>query len=495
MFAVSVLLMENSIEKPPKFVRKCSISNIIDLPSEEKQPRRRSSVPVVVPKKPFILGTGIISLIIILCITSIVAIWVFFFLPGILHAFPNLIPVLNKTTNEELLESINLSSIIVSCPDQYVYSEVSTKCQPACGKWSNCGYVCLYLKHALLAVTALVGVLVSTYAVFSWIRFRHTWKFLHYPILFCICVNLLLSISFCISDIPGIFVFYCHTKTIALDDLNQDAGIHIQIQGTLLHYLGLSNRLWFLMALIHILLMVSFPMKNIFAERKARFITLFVENSICFGLPVVLEVIPYAFGIRYFFFDEIDMPTLDNVIANSLVGFTPHVIITCLTMTLVICILYKTRIQALKMKEFGEGYQLQTIEKRLLVFSTLYFIISSIIVVSILVHNFIDTDINKAFEDYLAFITLESPYVNLSSTSTNETLRLLKEFLSPPDQGLIEEVTAPFLFFIRGMGNRLMFIAVFVVVNVRCSCRRKQPRKGSIGKDSGLTIRNSKAQL
>ena len=419
----------------------------------------------------------------------------FFFLPGILHAFPNLIPTLNTTTNEELLQSINVTSIIVRCPDQYVYSEVSTKCQPACGRWSNCGYVCLYLKHALLAITALVGVIVSTYAVFSWIRFRHTWKFQHYPILFCICVNLLLSISFCVSDIPGVFVFYCHTKTIALNDLNQDAGIHIQIQGTLLHYLGLSNRLWFLMALLHILLMVTFPMKNIFAERKARLITLVVENSLCFGLPVVFEVVPYAFGIRYYFFDEIDMPTLDNVIANSLVGFTPHVIITCLTMTLVICILYKTRIQALKMKEFGEGYQLQTIEKRLLVFSTLYFIISSIIVVSILVHTFIDTSINKAFDDYLAFITLESPYIDLNTTSTNKTLRLLKEFLSPSDQGLIEEVTAPFLFFLRGMGNRLMFIAVFVVVNVRCSCRRKQSRKESTERSSGLTIRNSRAQL
>ena len=492
MFTVRVLQMENSVEKAPKFVRKCSISNIIDLPSDEKQPRRRSSVPAV-PKKPFVLGKGSVALIILLCICSSVAIWVFFLLPGILHGIPH--PVLNKTVNEELLESVNLTSIIVNCPDQYVYSEVSTKCHPACGKWSNCGYVCLYLKHALLAVTALIGAIVSTYAVLSWIIFRRTWQFQHYPILLCICVNLLLSISFCISDIPGIFVFYCHTKTIALDDLNQDAGIHIQIQGTLLHYLGLSNRLWFLMALLHILLIVTFPMKNIFAERKARLITLAIENLVCFGLPVVFEVIPFAFGIRYRYFDEIDMPTLDNVIANAIVGFMPHVIITCLTMTLVICILYKTRIQALRMKEFGEGYQLQTIEKRLLVFSTLYFIISSIIVISILVHNFIDTGINKAFEDYLAFITLESPYIDLSSISTNETLSLLKDFLSPSDQGLIEEVTAPFLFFIRGMGNRLMFIAVFVVVNVRCSCRRKQLRRESTEKHSGLIIRNSRAQL
>ena len=354
-------------------------------------------------------------------------------------------------------------------------------CHPACGRWSNCGYACLYVKHAVIAISALVGLVVSTYAVFSWIKLRHTWKFQHYPILFCICVNLLLSISFCVSDIPGVFVFYCHTKTIALNDLNQDAGIHIQIQGTLLHYLGLSNRLWFLMALLHILLMVTFPMKNIFAERKARLITLVVENSLCFGLPVVFEVVPYAFGIRYYFFDEIDMPTLDNVIANSLVGFTPHVIITCLTMTLVICILYKTRIQALKMKEFGEGYQLQTIEKRLLVFSTLYFIISSIIVVSILVHTFIDTSINKAFDDYLAFITLNSTYTYTNISSTNETLSNL---LNPFNSSLIQEPAKPLLVYIRGMGNRLMFIVVFVVITVPCCNKSKKEKVNSLRKQS-----------
>ena len=173
MLIVSALLMENSIEKVPKFVRKCSISNIVDLPEEEIQPKRRSSVPAV-PKKPFLLRKCDIALITLLCIASIVAIWVFFFLPGILHAFPNLIPTLNTTTNEELLQSINVTSIIVRCPDQYVYSEVSTKCQPACGRWSNCGYVCLNL---IQLNTAYVLTITPTRAVIArraCFKYRHT---------------------------------------------------------------------------------------------------------------------------------------------------------------------------------------------------------------------------------------------------------------------------------------------------------------------------------
>ncbi|KAI6653824.1 hypothetical protein LOD99_3327 [Oopsacas minuta] len=486
--------MMDSNEKPPQYARKCSISNVVEAPAEILQ-SKRASIPTL-QTKPILLKQSSIIVITLLCILSIIAIWVFFFIPGILQGIPNINPELNKTINEDLLDSINLSSITVNCPDQYVYSKVSNKCQPACGRWSNCGYVCLYLKQAVLAVSAIIGVVVSTYAIFSWIRLRRTWKFQHYPILFCICVNLLLSISFGISDIPGNFVFYCHTKYISLDELNQNAGIHIQIQGSFLHYLGLSNRLWFLMALLHILLVICFPMKNIFAEKRARLITLIVENSLCFGLPVILEMIPYALGIRYYFFDEIDMPTLDNTIANAVIGYTPHVIITLLTMTLVICILYKTRMQAIKMKEFGDGYELQTIEKRLLIFATIYFIISAIIVVSIIVHYFIDTQINKAFEDYLSFITLNSTYIDTNNPlTTNETGKILKNLLATDYQGLIEEVTPPFLFFIRGMGNRLMFVSVFVVIHVPCNCKKKTNSKEKITRHSGLTIRNPKAQL
>ena len=143
--------------------------------------------------------------------------------------------------------------------------------------------------------------------------------------------------------------------------------------------------------------------------------------------------------------------------------------------------LVQTRIQALKMKEFGEGYQLQTIEKRLLVFSTLYFIISSIIVVSILVHTFIDTSINKAFDDYLAFITLNSTYTYTNISSTNETLSNL---LNPFNSSLIQEPAKPLLVYIRGMGNRLMFIVVFVVITVPCCNKSKKEKVNSLRKQS-----------
>ena len=484
--------MDASVESPPPFSKRCSIANIIDdVPSAQETVRKRSTVRVP-QTEPKALNRCWIYLIGLLCVICTVAIWIFFFIPASLHAINNKQSELNSTVNEELLESLNITSMLVTCPDQYSYSLVSNKCQPACGRWSICGYTCLYIKHAILALTAITGVIVSIYAIFSWIKLRDTWKFQHYPIIVCICVNLFLSLSFAISDIPGVYLFYCHAKLTSLEELNLNPGIHIQILGSLIHYLGLANRLWFLIALFHIVLVVCFPMKDIFAGKKTIITTLIIENVVCFGLPFIAEIVPYALGIRYRYFNEIEMPTLNSITANAVVGFTPHVIITALTMTLVICILYKTRIQALRMREFGEGYQLQAIEKRLLVFTVLYFIISSIIVISLIIHSFIDRQNEKAFDDFLALITLESTYEDLNNPGTNETL---KSLLSPENQGLITDVTMPLLLYIRGMGNRLMFVAVFVVINVRCGCKSKPKRKRSISKSNDMVFKNARAHV
>ena len=483
--------MDASTKSPPPFSKRCSIANIIDdVPSKQNTIHKSSTVREP-QTKPQQLNRGWVFLIAVLCVVCVLAIWVFFFIPASLHAMKS--SELNNTVNEDLLESLNLTSIHVTCPDQYSYSLLSNKCQPACGRWSICGYACLYIKQGILALTAITGVIVSIYAIFSWIKLRDTWRFQHYPIIVCICVNLFLSLSFAISDIPGVYLFYCHAKLTSLEELNQNPGIHIQIFGTLIHYFGLSNRLWFLVALFHIIVVVFYPMKDIFTGRITVLITLIIENAICFGLPVIAEIVPYALGIRYRYFDKIEMPTLDNSIANAVVGFTPHVIITSLTMTFVILILYKTRIQALKMKQFGEGYELQAIEKRLLVFTVLYFIISSIIVIALIVHYFIDQQVEKIFDDYLALITLESPYKYINDPGTNESL---KSLLSIENQSLITEVTMPLLLYIRGMGNRLMFVSVFVVINVRCGCKKKKSlRKQSISKSKEMVYKNARAQV
>ena len=488
--------METTVKSPPVFSKRCSIANIIeDVPTTQTttQKRRSTTFRESQTKKIVPLNRGWIHAIRVLCIVCTLVIWIFFFIPALLHTRNINTNELNDTVNEELLGSLNLTSIVVTCPEQYAYSFLSNKCQPACGLWSVCGYICLYIKQGVLAVTAVTGVIVSSYAIFSWIKLRETWKFQHYPIIVCIVVNLFLSLSFTISDVPGVFLYYCHAKLISLEDLNQNPGIHIQITGSLIHYLGLSNRLWFLVALFHIAVVVCYPMKDLFAGTKTIIITLIIENAICFGLPTVAEIVPYTLGITYRYFDEIEMPSLNNITANAVVGFTPHVIITSLTMTLVILILYKTRIQALRMKEFGEGYQLQAIEKRLLVFTVVYFIISSIIVISLIAHAFIDKQNNKTFDDYLALITLQSPYGYINRPGTNETL---KSLLSPEKQSLITEVMMPILVYIRGMGNRLMFVSVFVVINVRCGCQKKKPqRKQSISKSNDNVFQNPRVQV
>ena len=489
--------MENTLRK------KHSISQILDrddleLPKE----RRRSSAGIHSPVSPITSTASIRKRVIairLVCLASLVIAWLFFILPSLLIGIKNAGAknFVNISVNELLLESLNLSDVKIRCPEQYVYSPIVRTCSPACGRWSNCGYPCLYIWHSIYALLAVAGVILSGYAILSWVMLRNTWKFHHHPILMCIIINLFQSITFSVSDIPGAYLFYCSAEVKSWDVLNQDPGIHIQVQGTLIHLLALSNRLWFTFALFLILLKVLFPF-NKFDSGKNKILIVSIEIAIGFGAPLLTEIVTYASGTRYKVSDEIFMPVANSSWINALLGYIPHAAITLFTITLVILILYKTRLQSQLIKEFGEGYQLQTIEKRLLLFSVLYFMVGSVIVVSLTVHSSLGKQLTAQFNDYLAAITIDSDILELNSAFFNGTVR---DLLTPDQQSNIQEASKPFLIFLRGFANRLMFIVVFAVINVGCTCKKKSPQAQAPRKQSGkksgesVVIRNTKVDV
>ena len=496
--------MENTLpsQPPPPLRKKHSISQILDRDDLElpKYSRRRSSTVIHSPISSPVSVRRRVICIRVTCVTTLVAVWLFFIIPSLLIGYEKSKSkdIFNVSVNELLLESINLSDVKLRCPDQYVYSPISKTCSPACGKWSNCGYPCLYIWHLTYAGIALAGVILNAYALLSWVILRNTWQFHHHPILICIIINLLQSVAFSVSDIPGAFLFYCTAESKSWDVLNQDPGIHIQVQGTLIHLLALSNRLWFTFALFLILLKVIFPFKKFFEFRKNRVWAVFIELTIGFGIPLLTEIATYATGTRYKVSAEIFMPIANSSWINALFGYIPHALITSFTITLVILILYKTRLQSQRIREFGEGYQLQTIEKRLLIFSILYFLVGSVIVVSITVHSLLRPKLTAQFNDYLAAITIDSEVVESNTAFFNGTVR---DLLTLDQQSTIQKASKPFLIYLRGFANRLMFIVVFAVLTVSCNLRKKTsapqvPRKQSRKKScDSIVIRNNKVAV
>ncbi|KAI6647911.1 hypothetical protein LOD99_8372 [Oopsacas minuta] len=365
----------------------------------------------------------------------------------------------NTTINEELLIKANLTNKIVTCPFQYKFSPVVNSCQPICGKWSSCGPICYYFERATYTIIAIAGIITSCVALVTWIRLSSNWKFHHHPIFIGIIVNLIQSIAIGIIDIPGAYYFTCGGKDV--DDLSveKDHALRTQILGAIIHSFALSNRIWFVVALIYILLRISFPLREIFTTRKMKIILITIEIIVCICIPLLTEVITFATGSLYVHSPKILLPVPDNRLFAAFFGFVPHAFITSFTMSVILLIIYKIRTQIM-----ANNTKIQGIEKRLLFFSGLYFLLTVIVAVSVSIHLVIDSELGYRVEEYRATLTLNSMVqpTNNSFASNNTVLSLLPI----EDRLRITDVSVPLQIYLSAASNRLMFIVVFAVTYI-----------------------------
>ena len=452
--------------RPPREKRTFSIDNIIgnSMQMENSKEARLPATPQRTPKKQSEKsrensGKNRIILWKLFISVSMILIWSVVLVPLVLSGLRKVLAIpYNITINEELLIKLNLTNETVICPGNYIFSPVVKSCQPICGHWSSCGELCYLIERAVFAIFAIVGIAASLVALISWIRLSSTWKFQHHPILIGILVNLFQSIATGLYDIPGVYYFVCGGRDIDHDSLEKKANIHMQILGAIIHSLALSNRFWFVIALTYILLKVSFPLRDFFNTKRKRITLIIIELCICFGIPLITEVISFASGARYRLSPKASVLASDNPLFTAAFGYIPHALITSFTMSIIMLIIYNIR-----SKLIGNNTSIQGIEKRLLYFSALYFVLAVIIAVSVSIHIVIDSHLEAQVDKYRATITLNSFLRTPDNPFTNNTV---SDLLSREDKLRITEATRPILIYLSGGTQRLMFMVVFAVTNI-----------------------------
>ena len=405
--------------------------------------------------------------------------WIITFAPILPRFFTESFPKFNISQNEMLLDKLNLSNVTVLCPEGYTFSRVEQRCSTVCGYYDNYPLPLTICKRVLLSTIAVINTGITILAIYRLIRYRKKYKFQHHPIYVGVFTNLFLSIIIGVPDILGANIFFCGGKQIDYATLNANPTIQVHIHGTLIGIFSISNRLWFLMALILIFL-ATFPLLNIFNRKRNRVIIIVVEIAVCVAFPVVCGLVPFFPFSGYELSQNIMLPVSINKIIGAVFGFIPQLVITGLTLTAVVLIVYRIHSQIqIGYTRTGKRVGMQPIEKRLIFFSILYFALNFVISLTLVSLIIFDNIIEKESNDYVSYLTLNRPYYphSVHLTGLNKTSYLL----SPEDQMLVEQRNPFFIIFIQDLGIRSLFILVLSVLNFSCSkkklCLKKKKKE------------------
>ena len=392
----------------------------------------------------------------------------------------------NISNNSLLLESLNLSNYTVNCPQPYVFSPSAQKCSLECGRYDIVNPHLQYFRVSLLAILALINLLITILAVIRWIIIRKQTKFQHHPIIIGVVVNLIEAVTIGSSDLLGGNIFYCNGEGIDYHTFNSAPSIQLQIQGGLITFLGTSNSLWFTTALVLILLSVCYPMSDLFGSRRNRIFIVLTEISVCVLYPLITTLLTYVTLTGYELSEEILLPYPADVIIYILCWVVPHILISPITLTVVVVIVYKIQCQMqLVSKNICNQQKVEPLEKRLMFFSVLYFLLNLVIIISFMTKSYRDNFVEEGTDNYLAFVTLQSTFQSTNSvttTGTNKTLSLL----SPTNQLLVESADKPLAVYAHGIGIRMEFILVLSVLNF--SCQTNSCKKNTVNQDKHTKV-------
>ena len=318
---------------------------------------------------------------------------------------------------------------------------------------------------------------ITILAIYRLIRYRKEYKFQHHPIFIGVFVNLILSIVIGVPDIIGAKIFFCEGKEIDYATLNANPTIQVHIHGVLIQVLSLSNRLWFAMALILIFL-ATFSMKNILGIKRNKIIILSVEIVICIIYPVVCALASFIPLNGYMLSQIVMLPVPANVVVRTIFSFMPQLIISALTLTIIVLIVYRIHSQIqIGSSRTGKRASIQPIEKRLMFLSILYFALNVVISITLISLSVFNNIIENRTNDYVSYLTLASLYSPNGITTTPHGLNATLTLLSPDDQLLMEHRDPFFIIFIQDISIRSIFILVLSVFNFSCSKKKLCQKK------------------
>ena len=414
----------------------------------------------------------------IMVVLCIIPAWIISLAPLGGPLYSEILPKPNISQNEILLEKLDLSNMTVLCPYPFIYSSDKQMCQLKCG--TVYFYYTYIIKKIIYIILTLINTGITSFAIYRSIKIRKELRFQHHPIIVGIFFNLVLSFLMGIPDLIGSDIFYCENREIDYDTLHENPPIQLNVMGALVTIFGNSTRLWFLMALVLILLSVSFPMRDLFGSVRNRIVILTIEIIICIFVPCILTMARFTPFTGYKLSEDVLLPTSANPIVSIVCGVVFHLTISSVTFTVILLIIYKIHSQMqLGAGMSGKPQSVHPIEKRLIFFSVVFFLMTLVISVSLITNFVRDNQLQHQINDYFAKITLQSPFYipKFGSSMLNQTLSLLM----PEDQLLVQDSVKPFVFEIRGLTIRMMFIFVLSMLNFPCSkmnCKKR--REGNV---------------
>ena len=419
-------------------------------------------------------------------------------IPGWLVSFAPILPIFltesfprsNISQNELLLNKLNLSNITVLCPEGYTFSRREQRCSTVCGYYDNYPLPLTICKRVLLSAIAVINTAVTILAIYRLIRYRKKYRFQHHPIFIGVFVNLIQAIFVGVPDILGANIFFCEKQQITYEQLNNNPTIQLHIHGAFIRFLSLSNRLWFVMALVLIFL-ATFPLKDIYRYKFNRIIIVLVEIGVCLIFPLICALVPFVPFSGYRLFQYAMTTNADDRTVEFVTNLIPQQLIGGLTSTAIVLIVYRIHSQLqIGSSRTGKHIGIQPIEKRLIYFSVVYFALNAIISFSIIIITVFMNVIRTKTNDYASYLTLNTPYASrrMPSRAINTTLFLL----SSEDQMLLQYRNPFFIVFVHDLSIRLLFILVLSVLNFSCSkpklCMKKTVNSLSVTQNSSVTI-------
>ena len=457
------------LEKKNKYSPKKQLSITNILGSEYKSQQSNNQAKEIIQKRsPADEKTSRARKVIfwkLFLVVSVILIWSSIIVPFMISGSRNAFDVqYNISINEQLLQKINLpNESVIICADTYTYSPLMRSCQPTCGKWSPCGAICFYMERILYALLAILGIFLGIIAMLTWLIFISSCQFQHHPIFIGIIVNLTQSIAIGISDIPGIYYFYCGGIDVDFETLNSTPQLRTQILGAIIHTLALSNNLWFVVALVHIYIRIAFPLRHFFNTRRKKIVIVMIELVICICTPILTDVISFGIGAHYIVSLKNLSAVSTSLAVNAAFGFVPFGFLTCLKMMIIVMIIYKARTSILMSGLNLKAQKIMPIEKKLLITSALFFLLIVVIGASRSAHHIVDPTIDLQLRNYEARITLDGTIKSHGMPYGNTTV---SQLLTYEEQQLITDVNLPFQIYFLGLSERLMFIVVFTTVHI-----------------------------
>ena len=395
-------------------------------------------------------------LIAVVCITVC---WFIVLLPIPLSVASNSFPKPNISQNEMLLNTLNLSNLTVYCPDSYTFSPSEQKCTTICGYHDHYPEALTIIKRVLLSLIAVFNSGISILAVIHIVKYYKQYKFQHHPIFVGVFINLVQSFVIGIPDLLGANLFFCEGRRIDYATLNENPPVQLHIQGFLVTILSISNRLWFVMAIV-LIFPSTFAFSNVLVPVRNRIIIVMIELVICVAYPLVCGLASFIPFRGYRLSESVLLPVSANPTVRTVFGAIPQLVISGVTITVIILLLYRLHSQIQSgSKKTDRKIGLLPIEKRLIILSSIYLLLIAIIAVTFAFTKAFRGLIDNRYNEYSSYITLMSNYSLPNSTQQNTTLSLL-----PHNEQLLFHKSHPFyLININDLSIRGMFILVSCV--------------------------------